>query len=422
MDADRPALTDARQPAGPAAGLAAALAAGLAAAPGIRTLRSRRFRLVLAATLWLVGGTMVALLLTKQAADPRGGFAIDFAAYHHAAGRLAGSGSPYAPEMLLGRVDAQGLDHYLYPPPLAQLLVPIAGMDPRTAAWLWLALQSMAVLAAVWLAARAGGARRSLETLLWCGVAATYFLPAFDTLWKGNVSGFLALLVAVAAIGGAGGSAAVSLAVLLKVAPAALLPGLAADGRRSLLIACGFAAAVVLVSVAMAPGAWADYSVVLPNLLAGSADYATNLAPAAILDRAGPPGALVTLARLATLAVAVACALMAWRVGRKPTGRPAAVGLGSAAMLLLPAAIWYHYLIVLLPLGAMAWPRGSLRLRVALVASAAIATGGIAWLPFATIGGAAMLSASLVGLWPRPRAAQLVGEPAAAAQPAWRSS
>lgn len=377
----------------------------LADAPGIRTLRSPRFRVVLAGSMWLVGGIMVALLLSRQAADPKGQFAIDFADYHRAAQRLATGDSPYAPEMLLGPVNAQGQDRYRYPPPLAQVLVPAAGLELRTAAWLWLGLQALAVLAAVWIAARAGGARRSLETLLWCGVAATWFLPVFDTLWKGNVSGYLGLLVALAAIGGAAGSAAVALAVLLKVSPAALIPGLAAGGRRSLVIAGGATAAVVLVSLVLAPGAWADYAAVLPNLLAGSADHATNLAPAVLLERAGLPGIAVTLARLATLVVALACALMAWRVGRRPGGTPAAVGLGSAAMLLLPAAVWYHYLVVLLPLAAMAWPRGSLRLRVTLACSAAITVAGIAWLPFATLGGAAMLSLSLTVLWPRPDAA-----------------
>ena len=44
----------------------------------------------------------------------------------HLVERVATTGTPYAPEMLTAPVDAQGLDRYRYPPPLAPLLVPAA--------------------------------------------------------------------------------------------------------------------------------------------------------------------------------------------------------------------------------------------------------------------------------------------------------
>jgi len=382
---------------------------GLSALPGVRTFRSRRFRTMLAAVLWLIGATILSLLLLHQANDPAGQYAIDFGDYHVAAQRLAQGASPYAPEMLRGPVDAQGVDRYRYPPPLAQALEPLAGMDVRSAAAVWLLLQAVAVLAAVWMAARAGGARRSLETLLWCGAAATWFMPIFDTLWKGNVSGFLALAVAVAVSGGAAGGVALALATLLKLAPIVYLPGLAGGPRRPLLAAGFTALAVVGVSVVLAPSAWSDYAVVLPNLLAGRADEVSNLAPSAVAGRLGLPEAFVSFVRLAALAAVVGCCGAAFLVAHRPRGVAASVALGTAAMLLLPAALWYHYLVVLLPLAACAWPGSTGRLRGALLAGALLVVAGIAWLPAALLGGAVMLSATLLALWPRTSGAAAAG-------------
>ena len=57
-------------------------------------------------------------------------------------------------------------------------------------------------IVALWIGTGIGGARRTLERALWCGVAAAYFLPVFDTLWKGNVSGLVALTSVAVALGG----------------------------------------------------------------------------------------------------------------------------------------------------------------------------------------------------------------------------
>jgi hypothetical protein len=376
-----------------------ASATGVASLPGLRTLRSARFRTVLAATLLAIGVSVLGLALLRQAGDPQGQFAIDFSDYHVAAQRLASGASPYAPEMLTGPTDAQGIDRYRYPPPFAQLLVALAGLPLGAAATIWLIAQGAAIVAAAWFAAMAGGARRSLETALWCAVSATLFLPVFDTLWKGNVSGIVALGVAIALIGGAAGGVAVALVSLLKLVPATLAASLATD-RRGSAAAMAAAAVVVAVSVALAPRAWADYVVVLPNLLAGSADQVTNLAPWAIVDHAGWP-ALAAAVRAGSVAISVGCALAAVLAARRPHGRAAAVALGTASMLLLPAALWFHYLAVLLPLAAFAWPSAGARTRIALLASMVLVTFGVALLPLATVG-ATVASASVIWVV-RPR-------------------
>ena len=112
--------------------------------------------------------------------------------------------------------------------------MPLAGLPVGAAAAIWLLLQAAAVLAAMWIAMRAGGARRSLETLLWCGVAATWFMPVFDTLWKGNVTGFLALQVALALRRRRGSAAsAIATATLLKLVPVVSGRGLAGGPRAT---------------------------------------------------------------------------------------------------------------------------------------------------------------------------------------------
>ena len=372
---------------------------GSAGLPGVRTLRSPGFRLLIATTIALLGLLVLGAAMLRQASLPGGQSGIDFADYLLAAERIAATGSPYAPEMLLGPIDAQGQDRYRYPPPLAQLLVPATALPAGAAASLWLVLQAFATIAAVWLALGVAGVRRHAERGAWSVAACVLFMPVFDTLWKGNVSGFVALGVTLAAMGGALAGIGAMAATLVKVAPLTMLPALLAGGRRPIGAAIATAAVVVGLSVLLAPQAWADYLVVLPNLLAGSSDHATNLAPAATLQRHGAPAAIVDLARLAAVVVAAACTLAAPVVAWRRTGmhgRAAATTLGVAAMLLLPAACWYHYLVALLPLAALAWPVASVRARLTLLAAALLIIAGVAALAAATAGAILLVLVALI--------------------------
>lgn len=108
-----------------------------------------------------------------------------------------------------------------------------------------------------------------------------------------------------------------------------------------------------------------------------------------------------TLLRLAALALAAACTLKSIGLGRRPDGVPAAVVLGTAAMLLLPAVIWFHYLVALLPLAAMAWPHASRALRATLLTGATlISLGMLIGFPLATAGAVIVVAAAARGVWP----------------------
>jgi hypothetical protein len=82
---------------------------------------------------------------------------------------------------------------------------------------------------------------------------------------------------------------------------------------------------------------------------------------------------------------------------------PAAALAGTAATLIIPGAMWQHYLAVLLPFAAMAWPRAGAITRVVLFLGAALVAtfgfGGTYVLPH--IGAAAMVLGALWVLWPR---------------------
>jgi alpha-1,2-mannosyltransferase len=380
------------------------------ALPGLRAFGTPGFRVVLATVLIVTATLLLGSLLLARAASPTGQFGIDATDYLTAADRIARGESPYARSMLDGPVDSQGIDRYRYPPPLAQLLVPLASTPTPVALWAWFAIGLGAIVASLLVALRMAGLLR-LEPVLWSLAAACLFLPVFDSLWKGNVSGLLALLVAVAAGGGAAGGAAVALAALLKVVPVVFVPGWLLVGSRSRRAMIATAIAVVGASVLLSPGAWRDYLTVLPNMLAGSADEATNVAPWSMVARSGAPEQLGTFVRAGSIALALGAVAASVVVIRRQGGVALAATLCSIAMLLLPAALWYHYLVVLLPLAIIAWPQATHGARAAIVVAGLCVSGGIAWLPLATIGWVAMAGAILLAMRP---AAGTLREPVAA--------
>lgn len=386
--------------------------------PGIRTFRSERFRLVVGATLWALGTILVVALLARLAADPGGQFGIDFADYRAASLRMVEGRSPYAPEMLAAPVPAQGVDRYRYPPLFAQLLTPVAVLPQMTSAVLWLTLQAVMLYVAAWLGGSAAGAPRTLGRVVWTGVALTYFYPAFDTLWKGNVEGPLALAVGLLLARGAanvatgsmglaafGAGAAAGLAALIKVVPFVLVPAVLV--KRGTL-ALGAVSALIVGAAASffaAPGAWSDYARVVPNLLAGAVEYANNLAPAAIAQGIGAPPAVVGWVRAAAIVVAVLLVVASIVLARREAAWPAALSCAATASLLLPAALWYHYLTVLIPLMAFAWVRAGRRGRLALIGSVVAVQAGLALLPLAALGTAALAATTVRLAMPRASAA-----------------
>ncbi|MGH2466503.1 MAG: glycosyltransferase family 87 protein [Candidatus Limnocylindrales bacterium] len=369
-----------------------------------RTLGDSRFRMILATVLWAVGALVLTLVLIRQAGLPlaQGQYGFDFLAYQRSSQLLLATGSPYDPSMLAGPVPAQGALLLKYPPILAQLLVPFANLPLDTANTIWLVIQAACAYAGVWLAGSAGGLRPSRERLLWTGVACTWFLPVFDTLWVGNISGVLAGLVGLAAYAGLRGGAALAGLGLLKGIAGLAAPVALVRDRRTAVGAVGTAALGIGLSALFAPAAWVDYLRILPNLIAGSPAFASNFAPDQALGRLAPGNPMLgQTARVVAVIVGIGALALGCLQARRPDGWVAAVTLGVVASLLIPSALWYHFFVLLLPLGALAWGRLGPSARASLVGAGALLTVGLA-APILTVVGASIFVGLVVAsTWSR---------------------
>lgn len=134
---------------------------------------------------------------------------------------------------------------YLYPPPLAQLMVPIAAVVPS---WLFSAGWTLAMgLALFWLAGR--------DVLR--GLALIAFPPVAVEFWFRNVHLFLAVLVVLGLRRWEGWYA---VGAAIKISPGLGIVYDAAGGRwRRATIAAGLGIAMLLVSVILSPSAWSAY-------------------------------------------------------------------------------------------------------------------------------------------------------------------
>ena len=348
-----------------------------------------------------IGLVLLGALLIGQVDSPDRQYGTDLGAFHNAAIRISEGQAIYPPEMVAAPVDAQGEGIYRYPPPLAQLLVPVAGLGFQTVALGWLLMQSLAIFVALWVGTGIGGARRTLERGLWCGVAALYFLPAFDAVWKGNVSGFLALTTVAVALGGTAAGLGASVGALIKAVPGTLVPAAIAMDARARVVTIAVLVAAVAISFVAAPQAWLDYPQVVLNVMAGSTDYANNLAPANLLAQLGTPDVIVAIVRAGTIMVALAAIVGSVILARRRDGIRLAALLGAVALLLVPGSLWYHYFVVLLPFAAMAWPRATPGQRTALIVSALLVSLSLAWLPLSIIGATLMVVVSARVIRPR---------------------
>jgi hypothetical protein len=361
--------------------------------------------------LWFLGIIFVGALFIGLAADPNARVAGDWDDYRTASLRLLEGRSPYAAEMLRGPVGAQGADRYRYPPPFAQLLTPIAVLPAAAGAVAWSLIQATVLFLAMWISATAAGAAATVERFVWTGVVLTFFLPVFAMIWTGNAEAPQALAVAALlavgddspvrkAWGWAAGLIA-GTAVVLKLTAVAMMPAVALRRGSVALAALVAIGVIVASSLLSAPGAWADYARVFPNLLAGDAHYPNNLAPAILALNVGAPAPVADLIRALALAAAALLVAASIALAGRRGAWPAAVGCAVIAALLVPAALWYHYLTVLLPLATFAWVRAGRAVRRSMVASVAAVSLGLVLPALAAVGAAWLGVSAMAGLWPR---------------------
>ena len=369
----------------------------------------QRRRVSIAVMMLLIGAFGLFFFLLSMATGPTIGqpdtrqFAIDFRDYWLAAGRLAHGQSPYAPDMLSGLLGPVGLDRYRYPPVLAFLLLPLSGLSYITAGALWDGLSLAAMFGGIILAIRASAWRLDRLSAAWVIVGTLWFFPVWDSLWKGNVEGIQVLLIGLSLSVGAGRRIfGVVANAWLKVAPIFLVPALLVrDGKRGFWGLILVSAILVLPSFLLAPAGYWQLPQILINISGGDATVFSNMAPAAQVMYLTHWASLADLIRGLTILAALGLVWLSCCAARKPTGWPAAVACGTAASLLFPATIWFHYLVLLLPLVAVAWPR--LRgWRAGLTVIAMLSTALASNSPLVSLGlGALVFGLVIWVLWPR---------------------
>lgn len=190
--------------------------------------------------LWLLLLAAIGASLLLVVAMARWGTPSDELAYWLAARRLIDGLPLYDPAATIVTPYA-----YLYPPPLAQAIVPVAAVVPD---WLfsagWTALMGLALF---WLAGR--------DVLR--GLALVAFPPVAIEFWFRNVHLFLAVLVV---LGLRRTSGWLSVGAAVKVAPGLGIPYLALRGRwREAGLAVLVGLMVLIVSVVATPDAWRTY-------------------------------------------------------------------------------------------------------------------------------------------------------------------
>ena len=224
-----------------------------------------------------------------------------------------------------------------------------------------------------------------------------------SAIWVGNVGTLVALSVTLVAMGGVAAGVGGALGTLLKVAPATLLPAVLAAGRESriaLVLTLGVVTGGLFL---LAPQAWLEYPRILQGVIVdpSSSDVNLSVSQSVLILGWGPDA--VRLVRMAMLVVGGVCIVLSMWLARQRGGMPAAALFGTVAMLIIPGTLWFHYLAVLLPFAAMAWPRAGIGTRVLLLVSAAL----VSLAPYvderllATIGTTLLFSVAGWVLWPR---------------------
>lgn len=375
-------------------------------------------------TLAVVGWTMIGWIAAQLFATdpPSGAFDLELVLL---AGRDVASGrSAYDPALVAGTApDATAL-FFSYPPIVAQVLVPFAGVPSAAMFVGW------SVLAVVSLAAATDRIRLVLRpavsgpaaSLAVVAVASLTF-PFVVAILFGNLDAFfpaaygLALVAAVGRSRGEriAGGVAIAVASLAKLYPAGLGlwfavravrarsargPDAGADGQGLLLtLGAAAATAALLVLGSLVVGGlepWREYATVVGVASRAELVDPKNVAPAAqIALLAGADSALARTLHLAV--VGAALLVIAWAaVTRRDTVESLAIA-AAATLVLLPVA-WIHYPAALIPFGAAAAMRslgGPAARRVATLLVAAVALGvvALAWLPLMWLGVLACLAA-----------------------------
>jgi hypothetical protein len=329
---------------------------------GLRLLRQPRVQLAVLGLLAAIVLLFRALQFAALAREVQWGY--DFSWYWTAASNLLQGLPIYSAEQLAGPFVPQGQEGFLYPPPLAALVVPLAALvdDYRSAAWVWSGLGAVVLAWSVLALHRSERLGERFPVLAgrgrWLLVAGAFgFPPVVGELVMGNVHLLLLGLLTLAWLGirwGDRGSIggewlagiAVGVAAIIKVFPGLILLWFLLARRfraaAGVMVGAATLALVTLPFTGIEP--WLQFPTVIANLSAPS-DITDTLAPTVWLT----PALGFSLARVAvTFAGLAVLAYAALRFDRARPGDAArSFAVAITASVLIAPALYHHYLALL---------------------------------------------------------------------------
>jgi hypothetical protein len=306
-----------------------------------------------AAVLPIVGATLGAILLVGaflSLVDSRA-FGYDFGAYDAAARRVVAGEPLYVADTVDAYREGRYDGLYLYPPPLAVALTPVALIDPRAAAIAWFVIRAVLLGLGCWVMPVSRTARLSTFA-----VAAVSFAVLID-LNLGNISVVVFALSAVAWRLLDGPLAAVAHAALVAMRfPFGAFFVVWLVQRRFRMIVMTILAGLGLIAASLpivGVGSYRDYL----TILTGLPDISTGLHNFSLKSTALAVGIPPAVAGLATIAGVVVGLVAIAFAGRRRDADVAFVVTAVATLLTAPF-LHPHYLVMLLLPAALLADRG----------------------------------------------------------------
>jgi glycosyl transferase family 87 len=338
---------------------------------GIRRLYEARFRervllmLVVVAILYYVTWSVVQWVTLTPAA-----LRFDFVNYFGGA-QAAAHGTDIYADFKRSWGTESWVVAYIYPPFFALLLAPLTSLGLVAAARIWLLVVHAAFLLALALLLRINPELSRSGRRLFL-LASFTFMPVYLNLKFQQVATVWLLLLTAAlwaALRRRAGLAGILIAAAasLKVSPIFLIPLFARLGRwRVALLAGAWLVAITVVSMLAAPGSWQFFTVVLPRIGLGTANWDNGSIDGLVsriveLDPGLFGGATQAVAKVAIVAAAVIVIGVTLWIARPRAEHAWALRLSVAALvtslLIVSSVTWQHHLVtLLLPVAtAMAW-------------------------------------------------------------------
>jgi alpha-1,2-mannosyltransferase len=260
---------------------------------------------------------------------------------------------------------------YIYPPFFAEVLAPLSPLGLVAAARIWLLAVHAAFFGSLALLLRINPELSVAARRLFM-VGALAFMPVYLNLKFQQVA-TLWLLLLCATVWAARrrrdglAGAVIAIAASLKVSPVLFVPFFARLGRwRVAAFGSGALALITTVTVVLAPGSWQFFTVVLPRIGLGTANWDNGSIDGLIsrivqLSPAIVGGGTQLVAKLAiALLSAMVIGITLWQ-SRGGPDQTWTLRLGASALvtglLIASSVTWQHHLVtLLLPMAtAMAW-------------------------------------------------------------------